>query len=153
MITQDWSPLGWTGWIFLQSKGLLQHHSSKASVLWHSAFFTVQLSHPYMTTGKTIAFQLNRLIIIKKILKTEITKIRNIPIFVFYENKASVDTLKILILTCVDKLHICRMNFCENFFYFFYFINSDFCCKWCVHNWERFRSGDGFLNHGLRESK
>uniref|UniRef100_A0AC11DAE1 Uncharacterized protein n=1 Tax=Ovis aries TaxID=9940 RepID=A0AC11DAE1_SHEEP len=33
-------------------KSLLQHHSSKASVLWHSAFFTVQLSHPYMTTGK-----------------------------------------------------------------------------------------------------
>ena len=37
---------------------LLQHHNSKASILWHSAFFTVQLSHPYMTTGKTIA--LNR---------------------------------------------------------------------------------------------
>ena len=36
-------------------KSLLQHHSSKASVLWHSAFFTVQLSHPYMTAGKTIA--------------------------------------------------------------------------------------------------
>ena len=36
-------------------KSLLQHHSSKASVLWHSAFFMVQLSHPYMTTGKTIA--------------------------------------------------------------------------------------------------
>ena len=36
-------------------KSLLQHHSSKASVLQHSAFFTVQLSHPYMTTGKTIA--------------------------------------------------------------------------------------------------
>ena len=33
----------------------LQHHSSKASVLWHSAFFMVQLSHPYMTTGKSIA--------------------------------------------------------------------------------------------------
>ena len=33
-------------------KSLLQHHSSKASILWHSAFFTVQLSHPYMTTGK-----------------------------------------------------------------------------------------------------
>ena len=58
MNTQDWSPLGWTGWTSLQSKGLssiLQHHSSKASVLQHSAFFTVQLSHPYMTTGKTIA--------------------------------------------------------------------------------------------------
>ena len=36
-------------------KSLLQYHSSKASVLWHSAFFIVQLSHPYMTTGKTIA--------------------------------------------------------------------------------------------------
>ena len=36
-------------------KSLLQHHSSKASILWCSAFFMVQLSHPYMTTGKTIA--------------------------------------------------------------------------------------------------
>ena len=36
-------------------KSLLQHHSSKASILRHSAFFTIQLSHPYMTTGKTIA--------------------------------------------------------------------------------------------------
>ena len=36
-------------------KSLLQHHSSKASILWCSAFLTVQLSHPYMTTGKTIA--------------------------------------------------------------------------------------------------
>ena len=36
-------------------QSLLQHHSSKASTLWHSAFFMVQLSHPYMTTGKTIA--------------------------------------------------------------------------------------------------
>ena len=36
-------------------KSLLQHHSSKASILWHSAFFIVQLSHPYTTTGKTIA--------------------------------------------------------------------------------------------------
>ena len=57
--SQDWSPLGWTGWISLQSKGtlksLLQHHSSKASILQCSAFFRVQLSHPYMTTGKTIA--------------------------------------------------------------------------------------------------
>ena len=55
--TQGWS-LEWTGWISLQSKGLsgvLQHHSSKASILRRSAFFTVQLSYPYMTTGKTIA--------------------------------------------------------------------------------------------------
>ena len=37
-------------------KGLLQHHSSKASILWHSAFFMAQLSHPYMTSEKTMAF-------------------------------------------------------------------------------------------------
>ena len=58
MNIQDWSPLGWTGWISLQSKGLssfLQHHISKASILWWSAFFIVQLSHPYMTSGRTIA--------------------------------------------------------------------------------------------------
>ena len=57
MNTQDWSPLE-ASWISLQSKGLkslLQHNSSKASILWHSAFFIVQLSHPYMITGKTIA--------------------------------------------------------------------------------------------------
>ena len=47
-------------WLYLLAvqetlKSLLQHHSSKASILWPSAFFTVQLSHPYMTTGKTIA--------------------------------------------------------------------------------------------------
>ena len=39
----------------LASKSLLQHHSSKASILWHSAFFTVQILHPDMTTGKTVA--------------------------------------------------------------------------------------------------
>ena len=47
-------------------KSLLQHHSSKASILWHSAFFTVQLSHPYMTTGKTIA--LTRWIFVGKVM-------------------------------------------------------------------------------------
>ena len=47
-------------WLYLFAvqgtlKSLLQHNSSKASILWHSAFFIVQLSHPYMTTGKIIA--------------------------------------------------------------------------------------------------
>ena len=59
MNTQDRSPLGWTGWALLAVQGtlksLLQQHSSKASVLQCSAFFRVQLSHPYMTTGKNIA--------------------------------------------------------------------------------------------------
>ena len=57
--TQDWSPSEWTGWISLQSKGLSRVFSNttvqrKASILRHSAFFTVQLAHPYMSTGKTI---------------------------------------------------------------------------------------------------
>ena len=47
-------------------KSLLQHHSSKASILWHSAFLIVQLSHPYMTTGKTIA--LTRWTIVDKVM-------------------------------------------------------------------------------------
>ena len=47
-------------------KSLLQHHSSKASILWHLAFFIIQLSHPYMTTGKTIA--LTRWTLVGKVL-------------------------------------------------------------------------------------
>ena len=49
--------MDWLGLLAVQGtlKSLLQHHSSKTSILWHSAFFIVQLSHPYMTTGKTIA--------------------------------------------------------------------------------------------------
>ena len=55
---QGWFPLGLTGLISLLSKGLtrvLQHYHWKASILWRSAFSVVQLSHPYMTTGKIIA--------------------------------------------------------------------------------------------------
>ena len=47
----DWSVLA----VQRTLKSLLQHHSLKASIFWHSAFFMVQLSHPYITTGKTIA--------------------------------------------------------------------------------------------------
>ena len=72
MNTQDWSLLGWTGWISLQSKGLsrvfsnttVQKHSK--IILWHSAFFIVQLSHPYMTTGKTIALTRGALMMLWK---------------------------------------------------------------------------------------
>ena len=60
MNTQDLSPSGWTDWLDLLAvqgilKSLLQHHSSKVSIIWCSAFCIIQLSHPYMTTGKTIA--------------------------------------------------------------------------------------------------
>ena len=49
--------MDWFNLIAVQGtlKSLLQHHNSKTSIFWHSAFFIVQLSHPYMTTGKTIA--------------------------------------------------------------------------------------------------
>ena len=66
---KSWFPLRLTGLISWQSKGLsrvLQHHSSEASVLWHPAFFMVQLSYPYMTTGKTIA--LTRWIFVDKVM-------------------------------------------------------------------------------------
>ena len=56
--TKDWFPLGWTGWISLQSKGLSRvffNTTAGASVLLCSAFFIVQLSHPHMTTGQTTA--------------------------------------------------------------------------------------------------
>ena len=52
-------------------KSLLQHHSSKASILWRSAFFIVQLSHPYMTTGKTIA--LTRWTFVDKVIRLLLT--------------------------------------------------------------------------------
>ena len=59
MNTQDWFPLGWTGWISLQSKGLsrVQHHSSKASILQRSAFFMIQLSHPHTTRTMALTRQ------------------------------------------------------------------------------------------------
>ena len=70
--TEDWSPLEWTGWISLRVQGtlksLLQHHISKASMLRCSAFFIVQLSHPYMTTGKTVA--LTRQNFVDKVIST-----------------------------------------------------------------------------------
>ena len=59
MNINDWFPLGWTGWNSLQSKGLkslLQHHSFKASILRCSAFFIVQLSHPYIDYWKSHHF-------------------------------------------------------------------------------------------------
>ena len=55
MNTQNW--MDWLDLLEIQGtlKSLLPHHSSKASIIWRSAFFTVQLSHLFMTTGKTIA--------------------------------------------------------------------------------------------------
>ena len=62
-------------------KSLLQHHSSKASILWHSAFFMVQLSHPYMTIGKTIA--LTRRNFVGKVMSLLFIILSNLVIFFF----------------------------------------------------------------------
>ena len=59
-------------------KSLLQHHSSKASILQHSAFFTVQLSHPYITTGKTIA--LTRQTFVGKVMSPVFTMLSRLVI-------------------------------------------------------------------------
>ena len=70
MNIQDWFSLGWTGLLSVQSKGLSRVFSNatvqKISILQCSAFFIVQLSHPYMTTGKTIA--LTRWTFVSKVL-------------------------------------------------------------------------------------
>ena len=62
MSTHGRFPLGLTGLLSLQFKCLLKHHSSNASILQHLAFFMVQLSHPCMTTGKTIALTIGALV-------------------------------------------------------------------------------------------
>uniref|UniRef100_A0AC11DA38 Uncharacterized protein n=1 Tax=Ovis aries TaxID=9940 RepID=A0AC11DA38_SHEEP len=66
-------------------KSLLQHHSSKASVLRHSAVFTVQLSHPYMTTGKTIA--LTRWTFAGKVMSLLLNMLSRVVITFFLRNK------------------------------------------------------------------
>ena len=85
MNTQDWPPLGmdWLDLLAVQGtlKSLLQNHSSKASILWHSAFFTVQFSHPYMTTGKTIA--LTRRTFVDKVMSLQ----QNMQIVIKWKKK------------------------------------------------------------------
>uniref|UniRef100_A0AC11EP53 Uncharacterized protein n=1 Tax=Ovis aries TaxID=9940 RepID=A0AC11EP53_SHEEP len=66
-------------------KSLLQHHSSKASILWLSAFFTVQLSHPYMTTGKTIA--LTRRTLVSKVMSLLLNILSRLLITFFPRSK------------------------------------------------------------------
>ena len=66
-------------------KSLFQHHSSKASILWYSAFFTVQLSHPYMTTGKTIA--LTRRTFVGKVMSLLLNMLSRLVITFLPRNK------------------------------------------------------------------
>ena len=81
-------------------KSLLQHHSSKASILWCSAFFIVQLSHPHMTIGKTIA--LTRQTFVSKVMSPLFNMLSNLVMAFLLRSK-------------------CLLN-CLNFFSFFFFI-------------------------------
>ena len=82
-----------TGWLDLLAvqgtlKSLLQHHSSKASILQCSAFFIVQLSHPYMTTGKTIT--LTRQTFVGKVMSLLFNMLSRLVIFLFHFQRGSL---------------------------------------------------------------
>uniref|UniRef100_A0AC11EFT2 Uncharacterized protein n=1 Tax=Ovis aries TaxID=9940 RepID=A0AC11EFT2_SHEEP len=79
--------MGWLDLLAVQGtlKSLLQHHSSKASVLQRSAFCTVQLSHPYMTTGKTIA--LTRRTLVSKVMSLPLNMLSRLVITFLPRNK------------------------------------------------------------------
>ena len=79
--------IDWLGLLAVQRtlKSLLQHHSSKASILRRSAFFTVQLSHPYMTTGKTIA--LTRWTFVGKVMSLRFNMLSRLVITLFPRSK------------------------------------------------------------------
>ena len=81
--TQGWSPLGWTGSITLQSKGLSRVFSNTAAL--RSGFFTVQRSHPYMTTGKTIT--LTRWVFVGKVMSLLFNMLSRLVIAFLPRNK------------------------------------------------------------------
>ena len=76
-------------------KSLLQHHRSKASILQHSAFFTVQLSQPYMTTGKTIA--LTRWTFVGKVMSLLFNMLSRLVITFLPRSKRLLDLVKLLV--------------------------------------------------------
>ena len=78
---------GWLDLLAVQGtlKSLLQHHSSKASILWCSAFFTAQLSHPYIITGKTIA--LTRWTLVGKVMSLLFNMLSRLVIIFLIRNK------------------------------------------------------------------
>ena len=88
MNIQDWFPFRWTGWISLQSKGLSRvflNTTVQTSILLHSTFFIVQLSHPYMTTGKIIA--LTRRTIVDKVMSLLFNMLSRLVITFLPRNK------------------------------------------------------------------
>ena len=102
MNIQDWFPLGLTCWISLQSKGLkslLQYHSSKASIFQCSAFFMVQISHRYKTTGKVIA--LTRQTFVGKVMSLLFNTLSRFVIAFFSKEQVSINFMAALTI-CSD---------------------------------------------------
>uniref|UniRef100_A0AC11DA87 Uncharacterized protein n=1 Tax=Ovis aries TaxID=9940 RepID=A0AC11DA87_SHEEP len=81
-------------------KSLLQHHSSKASILRHSAFFTIQLSHPYMTTGKTIA--LTRRTLVGKVMSLLLNMLSRLVITFLPRSKQASFNFMAAVTICSD---------------------------------------------------
>ena len=101
-------------------KSLLQHHSSKASILWRSAFFIVQISHPYMTTGKTIA--LTRQTFVGKVMSLLFNKLSRLVITVLSRSKClfiswlqspSAVILEPPKIKSATVSHLFAMNWCD----------------------------------------
>ena len=86
--------IGWLDLLAVQGtlKSLLQHHSSKASILWRSAFSIVQLSHPYMTTGKTIA--LTRRTFVGKVMSLLLSMLSRLVITFLPRSRRLITTCK-----------------------------------------------------------
>ena len=120
---QDWFPLGWTDWISLQSKGLSRVFSNttvQKSTFQHSAFLMVQLSHPYVTTGKTIA--LTRQTTVGKVMSLLCNMLSRFVIAFLPRSKCLLISWLILIFTaCItspgNKLH--ESSFCSLILHFF----------------------------------
>ena len=88
-------------------KSLLQHHSSKASILWSSAFFTVQLSHPYMTTGKTIAISSSKQPYEASPINTPISQMRTLRLS---EVKCLVQSYPLMHSLLEIQIQLCRKS-------------------------------------------
>ena len=108
MNIQDWFPLG-LNLLAVQGtlRSLLQHHSSKVSTLWHSAFFIAQLSHTYVTTGKTIVLT----------------------------RRTFVGEVMSLLFNMLSRLVIAFLTRGKRLFFFFFFLNYVVQSPWCNLQW------------------
>ena len=91
-------------------KRLLQHHSSKAAILWHSAFFMIQLSHPYMITGKIIA--LTRWIFVSKVMSLLCNTLSRFVIAFLPRSKCLISWLQSLSAVILKPKKIMSVTVC-----------------------------------------